>query len=217
MDIKRKTCDIRTWKKFSTYPPPTLIHLSHRVETRSIEVFWLLSQPFPYARFNFFVLEIISGPSCELLYATNTSHCKQKTLLYEYTLHWVLLPTKSTIERCSWVVNTSSMIAILTTETSLWTCACASVTWTVMKLGCAATLVIHIEKLLCQLQLFYFHLWSIYWLSLIKLNGWYLREYNGTPCSCSKAKCQFSWERLDWVWLYFTSNHLLSKNVDIKT
>jgi hypothetical protein len=33
MDIKRKTSDIRTWKKehyFSTYPPPTLIHLSHR-------------------------------------------------------------------------------------------------------------------------------------------------------------------------------------------
>jgi hypothetical protein len=32
MDIKRKTCDIRTWQKnyFSTYPPPTLMHLSHR-------------------------------------------------------------------------------------------------------------------------------------------------------------------------------------------
>jgi hypothetical protein len=32
MDIKRETCDTRTWKNiyFSTYPPPTLIHLSHR-------------------------------------------------------------------------------------------------------------------------------------------------------------------------------------------
>jgi hypothetical protein len=33
--------------------------------------------------------------------------------------------------------------------------------WTVL------LLVIHIENLLCLLQLFYFHLWPIYWLSLI--------------------------------------------------
>jgi hypothetical protein len=33
MVIKRKTCDIRTWKNihFSTYPPPTLIHLYHSI------------------------------------------------------------------------------------------------------------------------------------------------------------------------------------------
>jgi hypothetical protein len=34
IDIKLKTCDIRTWEKkniyFSTYLPPTLIHFSHR-------------------------------------------------------------------------------------------------------------------------------------------------------------------------------------------
>jgi hypothetical protein len=32
IDIKRETCDIRTWKAiyFSTYPPPTPIHLSRR-------------------------------------------------------------------------------------------------------------------------------------------------------------------------------------------
>jgi hypothetical protein len=39
MDIKRKTCDMRTWKirniYFSTYPPPTLIHLSHRFTSAS--------------------------------------------------------------------------------------------------------------------------------------------------------------------------------------
>jgi hypothetical protein len=46
-------------KKFSTYPPSTLINLSQlyqRVETRSMEVFWLLSQPLPRPRFNFFVI-----------------------------------------------------------------------------------------------------------------------------------------------------------------
>jgi hypothetical protein len=37
MDVKRKTCDIRNWKNiyFSTYPPPTLIHLSHRFTSAS--------------------------------------------------------------------------------------------------------------------------------------------------------------------------------------
>jgi hypothetical protein len=37
MDIKRKTCDIRTWKNiyFSTYPPPTLLHLANRFTSES--------------------------------------------------------------------------------------------------------------------------------------------------------------------------------------
>jgi hypothetical protein len=43
-------------------------------------------------------------------------------------LHWALLPAKSTTERCSLVVHSSSTVAILTTETSLWTCSCASAT-----------------------------------------------------------------------------------------
>jgi hypothetical protein len=33
------------------------------------------------------VLERILRPSCELLYLTNTSHCKQETFLYEYRWH----------------------------------------------------------------------------------------------------------------------------------
>jgi hypothetical protein len=33
-------------------------------------------------------------PSCEPLYATNTSYRKQETFLYEYLLHWGLLPIK---------------------------------------------------------------------------------------------------------------------------
>jgi hypothetical protein len=33
-------------------------------------------------------------PSCELLYATNSSHHNQETFLYEYPLYWVLLPQK---------------------------------------------------------------------------------------------------------------------------
>jgi hypothetical protein len=96
----------------------------------------------------------------ELLYPTNTSHRKQETFLYEYSLHWVLLPTKKrrTTERCSSVIHSSSTVAILTTETSLLDC---------YEDGLCCYLVIHIENLLRPLQLFYFHLWPIYRLSLV--------------------------------------------------
>jgi hypothetical protein len=87
-----------------------------------------------------YVLERISLPSCEPFYATNSSHRKQETFLYEHPLHWVLLSTKRrTKERWSLVVHSSSTVAILTAETSLWTWTWASATWTGMKLYCAAT------------------------------------------------------------------------------
>jgi hypothetical protein len=35
------------------------------------------------------------------------------------------------------------------------------------EIGLCCYLVIHIENLLRPLQLFYFHLWPIYWLSLV--------------------------------------------------
>jgi hypothetical protein len=68
---------------FSTYPPSTTIHLS---------------QPLPqlvghHLRLSS-VLERISRPSCEQVYTINTSHRKQLTFLYEYPLHWALLPIK---------------------------------------------------------------------------------------------------------------------------
>jgi hypothetical protein len=63
MDIKRKTSYIRTCKKLiyfldiSPSNTDTLVpSLYQCVETRSIEVFWLLSQPLPQLRFNFFVI-----------------------------------------------------------------------------------------------------------------------------------------------------------------
>jgi hypothetical protein len=37
----------------------------------------------------------VSRPSCELLYATNTSHRKQKAFIYEYPLHRVFCPQKT--------------------------------------------------------------------------------------------------------------------------
>jgi hypothetical protein len=63
MDIKRKTCDIRTWGKhlfldMSSANIDTLVpSLCQCVETRSIEVFsWLVSQPLLHLRFNLFVI-----------------------------------------------------------------------------------------------------------------------------------------------------------------
>jgi hypothetical protein len=40
--------------------------------------------------------------------------------------------SQRTIERCSSAVHSSSTVAFLATETSLWRCACASATWTVL-------------------------------------------------------------------------------------
>jgi hypothetical protein len=103
MGIKRKTWDTRTWKKhlflgifsnINTLAPS----IYQCVETRSIEVFWLLFRSLPRLAGHHLrlsnVLERISRPRCEALYATNTSHRKQETFPYEYPLHWVLLPTK---------------------------------------------------------------------------------------------------------------------------
>jgi hypothetical protein len=102
----------------------------------------------------------------EPLYATNISQYKQKTFLYEYPLHWVLLPTKNVPKRCSSVIHSSSTVAILTTKTSLWTCACKCYL-DCHEAGLCCYLLIHIENLLYPLQLFYFHLCPIYWLFLI--------------------------------------------------
>jgi hypothetical protein len=128
----------------STCPPPKLIHLSHRFTSASKSA----TQTYFDCCFSHFRTSVSTSsssakrlpPSCEPLYATNTSHRKQQTFRYEYPLHWVMLPTKNnTTERCCSVLHASSTVAILTEETSFWTYACTSATKTVMKLDCAAT------------------------------------------------------------------------------
>jgi hypothetical protein len=62
MDIKSKTCDIRTEGKhlfldISSTNIDTLVPSLHQcVETRSKEVFSLLAQPLPHLCFNLFVI-----------------------------------------------------------------------------------------------------------------------------------------------------------------
>jgi hypothetical protein len=60
MGIKCKTCDIRTWGEhlfldiFSTNFDTLVPSLYQFLETRSIEVFWLLSQPLPHLNLKLF-------------------------------------------------------------------------------------------------------------------------------------------------------------------
>jgi hypothetical protein len=62
-----------------------------------MEVFWLVSQPLLQLRFNLFISETFAI-MVEPLYETSTSKHKQETFLYEYPLHWVLLPIKNAQE-----------------------------------------------------------------------------------------------------------------------
>jgi hypothetical protein len=117
-DIKRKTCDFRNGKKIfisrhilhqHLYTCPSFYQC---VETRSIKVFWLLSQPLRIS-VSTFSSSAKQLPSCEPLYATNISHRKQETFLYKYYLHWALLPIKAHNRTLLFVVQSSSTVAIL--------------------------------------------------------------------------------------------------------
>jgi hypothetical protein len=94
---------------------------------------------------------------------------KQETFRYERPLHWVVLPTKTYnrtllfgitllkhghhFDHWNQPLNTRMRVCYLDCHEARL-CRYA---------------VIHIENLLLQLQLFYFHLWPIYWLSLIHM------------------------------------------------
>jgi hypothetical protein len=73
IDVERKICDIRTWKKYllldisSTNIDILVLSLYDCVKTRSVEVFCLLSQPLPQLRFNLFV--IIETFSTEVVFS----------------------------------------------------------------------------------------------------------------------------------------------------
>jgi hypothetical protein len=102
----------------STLPPAVQLLLS---QTQQDD---LVGHCFQFSNF----LEKISRPSCEPLYARNTSPLKEETFLYEYLCTESFCPQKSTRERCSSTVHSLSTVAILTTATSLWTCACVPTT-----------------------------------------------------------------------------------------
>jgi hypothetical protein len=156
MDIRRKTCYIRTWEKhlFLDISPTDIVRLVpslyHCVETHSIEAFWVLFHPPPHLRFN--LSEMFST---------------QLSFLYEYPLHWVLLPTKTYIGTLIFGnillehgLHFDFSNQSLNIRMRVWYLDCHEV-------GLCCYLAIQIENLLRPLQLLYFHLWPIYWLSLV--------------------------------------------------
>jgi hypothetical protein len=122
---------------FSTYPPPTLIHLAHR--------FTSASKPAAYESFGCCLSHFrtsvstysssVKGlpPNCGPLYATNTSQRKQKTFLYKYPLRYVLLPTKNAQQNAALRQDTPQ------TRSPFRLLKPASATQTVMTLDCAPT------------------------------------------------------------------------------
>jgi hypothetical protein len=119
------------------------------------------------------ILERISRPSYEPLYATNISHRKQEIFLYEYPLHWVLLPTEKkthnrTMQFCSIRLKHGRHFDYWKQPLNMRMRVCYL---DCHDTGLCCYLVIHLENLLCPLQLFYFHLWPIYWLSFVLITS----------------------------------------------
>jgi hypothetical protein len=81
-------------------------------------------------------------------------------------LHWVLLPTKPHNRTLFFgsTLKHGRHFDYWNQHLNMRMCVCHL---DYHETGLCCRLVIHIENLLCPLQLFYFHLWPIYWLSSI--------------------------------------------------
>jgi hypothetical protein len=129
MDIKRKTCDIRTCEKHlylyisSTNIDALVPSLYQCAKTRSIEVFFTAvsdtsappSQPLRLQRsFATFLDQVVNRFRRKTLPTSNNKYFFMSILCIES-----FRPQKRTSERYCSVLNSSSTVAILTTETSL--------------------------------------------------------------------------------------------------
>jgi hypothetical protein len=168
MDIKRKTCDIGTWKKrlfldissTNMYTCPIALPVRQNPQHRNLCFCCSLNRG-TWTSLKEFL---------DQLWTTlHDKHFPPWTGNISLCISFALCPAhkKCSTEHHSSLAHSSSMAGILTTETSLWTCTCTSATWTSHEAGLCSYLVIHIENLLRPLQLFYFHLWPVYWLSII--------------------------------------------------
>jgi hypothetical protein len=153
---------------FSTYPPPTWIHLSclftQSVETRSIQFYRLLSQPISHVSFIIFnfrmslreFLDPAAGSSTEQALPTvSRKHlfmnilCPQRAQ-ENAAFRYYTPQAQSPFDYWNQPLNMRMQICYLDCHEG----------------GLCSFLMIHIEDLLLPLQLLYFHLWPIYWLSL---------------------------------------------------
>jgi hypothetical protein len=143
--------------------------------TRSIEVFKLLTHRLPHLvehRLQLSnVIERIYRPTCETLYATNTSNRKHEIFLYEYSLHWVLCAQKKTHNRtlffCSTHFKNGRHFDYWNPPLNMHMRVCCL---DCHEAGSCCYLMLNIEKLLRPLQVFCFHFWPIYWLFFLTLH-----------------------------------------------
>jgi hypothetical protein len=141
-------------------------------QTRSTEVFDCCRSHFRISVSTYSSLDKCLPSTCEPLYATNTSHRRQEKFFCEYPWHWLLLPTKK---------HTHSSTLLFLTKLlkhgrhfDYWNQP-LNMRMRICYLDCREAglwryIVMHIGNLLRPLQLFYFHLWHIYWFSLIRIN-----------------------------------------------
>jgi hypothetical protein len=139
-------------------PPPKLMHFPHLyecVETCSIEVFCMLSQPLPDLAGHHLSLSnilerifdsVVNRITRQILSTVNRKHFFVNILCIES-----FCPQKRPTERYLSLAQSSSTVAILTTEPSLCYLDCHEA-------GLCCYVLIHIENLLHPLQLFCFHL-----------------------------------------------------------
>jgi hypothetical protein len=170
MDIKRKTRDVWNWEKHlfldisSTNIDIVVSSLCQCVETHSTQVFWLLFQPLTHLRFNLFVIRkmfttLLWTPLCKKKKKkkTTTSHHKQETFL-QYPLQ---IPKQNRTR----LFKHSHQFDYWNQPVNMRMYACYL---DCLEAGlCCYLLVIHRANISHPLQLCYFHLWPIYWLSPI--------------------------------------------------
>jgi hypothetical protein len=129
---------------YSTVPPTAQLLLSQSQQGNLVGRHLWLSN----------VLERVSQSNCEPHYVTNTSHHKWETFLYEYPLHWVLLHTKDAQQNTTF----SSTLLKNGHHFDYWNRPlnlCMPICYLdCHEAGLCCYLVIHIENLLCPLQLF---------------------------------------------------------------
>jgi hypothetical protein len=172
MDIKSKTCDILSWKKkniyFSIYPPPTLTHLSHLFTSASKSA---TEKSFGCCLSHFRASVSMSSspakrlpPSCEPLYAKNSSNGKQGKIplwipfLFSPFAHKNAQQTLFFVRSPFWLLKTASEHAharLLPRLSRSWTTLLRSDTR-----GKPLTPITAV-----------FHLWPIHWLSLVLSYG----------------------------------------------
>jgi hypothetical protein len=167
---------------FSTYPPPTLIHLSHRFTSASKPTTW---KPFDCCLSNFRT-SISTCPSSAKRLPQVVNRFTRQTLPYINRKYFFMniLRFESFCPQKKKTHNRTLLFGNTLLKNGLhfdyWN-QLLNVRMSVCYVDChedglCCYLVMHIENLLLPLELFYFHLWPIYWLSLVysieQQDGW---------------------------------------------